>query len=153
MSHRDSAELLTLLLSSHTQLLDSYLKSSNFTLCRYDKNGDGVLSLEEFEDVLRSHGTSVTRAEAERFFADVDADSNKRIDYTVRIRVRCPWPQLPQNGTHFQAHILLFTVVTVIAVNIVTVCALLCERRSSFAGTRARASPACKRQGHKAEAI
>ena len=50
---------------------------------RYDKNGDGVLSFDEFGEVLRAHGASVTHEEAKRFFSDIDSDGDKRIDYKV----------------------------------------------------------------------
>ncbi len=50
---------------------------------KFDSNGDGVLCQKEFEAVLKEHGMNITEEEVSKFFKDLDADGNKRIDYKV----------------------------------------------------------------------
>jgi Ca2+-binding EF-hand superfamily protein len=48
---------------------------------RFDKDGNGMIDLIEFRDLLEAIGYDLGRAEAEAAFDEIDSDENGLIDY------------------------------------------------------------------------
>jgi len=60
----------------------------------FDKNGDGKVSLKEFEKGLGRLGITLTRASLERIFAEIDEDADRAVSFDEFCSIADRWKEL-----------------------------------------------------------